>query len=83
MTFIVTYLGYSGTSDHALWMVWHRYNSLSGSDRRAHLDIDCWFDFIRSTDEIFIRSGWIMREQTLTALCLQWPHSNLIRRSSQ
>lgn len=43
------------------------------------VDVDNWFDQIRSADENYIYSGWVMSEQTFTAMCLKWTPSKIIR----
>ena len=43
------------------------------------VDVDDWFDQIRGADEHYIYSGWVMREQTFTVMCLKWTPSKIIR----
>ena len=83
MTYIVNPLPNinSDPPNHNLWLVTLRCDLVEFSDDLFTKSvIDCWFESIRSADEHYIYSGWIMREQTFTALCLQWPALTVVRR---
>ena len=56
------------------------YDSLDEFDGDCFtVDVDHWFDQIRGADERYMYSGWVMREQTFTAMCLKWTPSKIIR----
>lgn len=80
MTYIVNPLPNinSDPPEHNLWIVTLKHDP----DEHDNIIftrsvIDCWFESISSADECYLYSGWIMREQTFTALCLQWPPSTV------
>lgn len=69
----------SDPPDHNLWIVTLKHDSDEYDNLFTRSVIDCWFESIRSADEHYIYSGWIMREQTFTVMCLKWTPSKIIR----